>query len=409
MSGTLIAPSRPPHAVAHDAAPVHRLKIAISTPVIQRGKTGVAQYVFALVKSLLPMADKHEFVLYVLQEDLPLFEFAAEHMRLIPVAEKWRPAVKNILWHQMVLPKLLKKEGVDVLHVPSYRRMLGSQPCALVSTIHDLAPFRLSGKYDIARMLYGRIVVKFLARRQHEIIAVSTSTGHDIETFLGVPRNKPHVILNGLDHLRFNPGNISIATANVAQRWKLNVPNFLFVSRLEHPAKNHVRLINAFNLFKSRTNSPWQLALGGADWHGAEHIHEAARNSPWAGDIRFLGFVPDDALPDLYRAAGAMVYPSLFEGFGLPPVEAMACGCPVISSTRGALDEIVADAAEKVDPESEESIAAALFRLSTDRASREALITAGTENATRFNWDMNAAEVVKVYEKAFRDKRPIYP
>jgi len=380
-----------------------RMKVAITTSVIQRGKTGVAQYIFALIRSLLPSAEKHEFILYVLEEDMPLFQFAAGQMRLVPVQEKWRPAVKNIVWHQILLPKLLKKEGVDVLHVPSYRRMLGRRPCALVSTIHDLAPFRLQGKYDLLRMLYGKIAVKFLARRQNEIITVSASTGRDIETYFGIPQKAQHVILNGLDHGRFTPGDAAGAKAEVAKRWGLNGPYFLFVSRLEHPAKNHVRLIEAFNRFKEQTGSSWQLALGGADWHGAEVIHAAAAESPYIKDIRFLGFVPDDGLPDLYRAAGAMVYPSLFEGFGLPPVEAMACGCPVISSTRAALEEIVADAAEKVDPESEDSIAAALTRVSMDENLRKSLIQKGLENARRFDWDVNAARVLDVYEKVMKE------
>ncbi len=115
------------------------MKIGLSTSVIQRGKTGVAQYVFALLRAFLPYADKHEFNLFVFEEDRPLFDFVSGKMKLIPVAEKFRPAVKNVLWHQRVLPGLAGKLGLDVLHVPSYRRMLWHAPCPLVATIHDLA------------------------------------------------------------------------------------------------------------------------------------------------------------------------------------------------------------------------------------------------------------------------------
>jgi glycosyltransferase involved in cell wall biosynthesis len=373
------------------------MKIAISTSVVQRGKTGVAQYVFALVRALLPYADEHQFHLLVLEEDMPLFDFAKGRMKLVPVPEKWRGAVKNIAWHQFILPRWLKHEGIDVLHVPSYRRMLFKAPCAVVSTIHDLAPFHVRGKYDLARMLYGRVVVKHLARRQNAIVAVSTNTARDVEQFFGIPINCQTVILNGLDHSRFHPGDQAAARDQARSQWQLDKPFFLYVSRLEHPAKNHVRLIEAFNRFKAATGSDWQLALGGSDWHGAEVIHATAAASPYANDIRFLGFVSDAALPDLYRAAGAFVYPSLFEGFGMPPVEAMACGCPVISSTAGSLFEVVADAAMIIEPESVESIERALTRIAVDQVERTRLTEAGQRNAQRFDWDTNASQILQIY------------
>ena len=390
--------------VIDDANPVRadvgRLRVGITTSIIQRGKTGVAQYVFALVKSLLEHADEHDFVLFVLEEDVPLFAFAAERMQIVPVPEKWRSAVKNILWHQLFLPGLAKRLKLDVLHVPSYRRMLWRKPCALISTIHDLAPFHISGKYDPLRMFYGRVVVKRLARRQDGIVAISTNTARDIRSFFGIPLEQQNVILNGLDHSRFCPGDSAKARETASDAWGLDKPFFLYVSRLEHPAKNHVRLIEAFNAFKRETGSPWILALGGSDWHGAEVIRAAAAASPFAADIRFLGFVADDALPDLYRAAGAFVYPSLFEGFGLPPVEAMAVGCPVISSTRGALREVVARAAVQIDPENVDELTEALRSVSTDEAKRELLVEAGYTNAQRFSWKSNAEAVMTVYKRA---------
>jgi glycosyltransferase involved in cell wall biosynthesis len=376
------------------------VKIGFSTSVIQRGKTGVAQYVFALLRAMRAHAAGHEIHLFVLEEDRPLLEFASDVMRIVPVAEVHRPAVKNILWHQTTLPGIARELGLDVLHVPSYRRMLWRKPCALVSTIHDLAPFHVRGKYDWKRMIYGRVVVKRLAHRQDRIIAVSENTARDLGTFFGVQRRNVDLVWNGIDHERFRPGNALEAKAEAAKRWGLERPFFLYVSRLEHPAKNHVRLIEAFSRFKAATGSDWQLALGGSDWHGAEAIHAAAKASPHTGDIRFLGFVDDATLPVLYRATDVFVYPSMFEGFGFPPVEAMASGCPVISSTRGSLAEVVADAARTVDPERVEDIEGALRELATDAAVRERLRVAGFRNARRFDWDLNAREVLEVYRKA---------
>ena len=376
------------------------MRIAISTSVIQRGKTGVAQYVFALVRALLPQAEEHEFHLLVLEEDRSLFDFAAKKMRVVGVPEAYRPAVKNIRWHHTALPRWLRENEIDVLHVPSYRRLLWSRPTALVATIHDLAPFHVAGKYDWARMFYGRVIVRRLAHRQNEIIAISHNTAADIERFFGIQTPRLNVIHNGIDHARFHPGDRAQAKVEARRLWKLDAPFFLYVSRLEHPAKNHVRLIEAFNQFKAVSNSTWLLALGGSDWHGAEAIRAAAARSPFASDIRFLGFVADGMLPTLYRAADAFVYPSLYEGFGFPPIEAMASGCPVLSSTRGSLGEVVDDAALTVDPENISEIAAGLQRLAMDDLCRGKFREAGIRNAGRFNWQANARAVLQVYARA---------
>ena len=376
------------------------MKIGITTSVIQRGRSGVGQYVLSLVRALLPHAAQHEFSLFVLEEDAPHFSFAKDAMRIVPVEEKFRAPIRDILWHQTALPRLARKLALDVLHVPSYRRMVAHAPCAKVATIHDLAPFRLAGKYDRLRMIYGRVVAKRLARRQDAVIAVSEATASDIRQFFGIGAHRITTVHNGIDHARFNQTGTAEAPAEVARRWNLEQPYFLFVSRLEHPGKNHVRLIAAYEQFRRSTGLPWTLALGGGDWHGVEAIRARAAASPFAADIRFLGFVPDADLPALYQAAGAMVYPSLFEGFGLPPIEAMACGCPVISSTRGALCEVVGNAAWIVDPEDEESIASALAVFANSPGMRAGWRHRGLEHARRFSWADTAAQTLDTYQRA---------
>jgi glycosyltransferase involved in cell wall biosynthesis len=375
------------------------MKVGLTATMIQGGRSGVAQYVFSLVRELI-RGGQVDLSVFVLEDELPLLDFAKDGCRIIPVPRAAAPPVKNILWHQLTLPKLAGDLKLDVLHVPSYRRLVRSAPCPTVGTIHDLAPFHVKGKYDLARMFYGRVVVKSLARAQKEIIAVSHCTARDIENFFGIPQTRLHVIHNGIDHDRFFPGDIEAARTWTAEKHQLTAPYFLYVSRLEHPGKNHVRLIEAFVDFKKATGSDWQLALGGGDWHGCEAIKSAAAASPFASDIRFLGFVPDADLPNLYRAARCMVYPSLFEGFGLPPIEAMACGTPVISSTRGALEEVVADAALIVDPEDIPDMTRALTALSTDAVLAESLRSKGLANAARFHWSRTASEVAEIYRKA---------
>lgn len=373
------------------------MKIGITTSVIQRGRSGVAQYVLALVRSLRTHGGRHQFTLFVLEEDLPLFQFARDRMEIVPVRECYRPPIADITWHQTVLPGLAKRHGLDVLHVPSYRRMVRAAPCATIATIHDLAAFHVAGKYDWARMFYGRVVARRLAHRQNGVIAVSHATARDLERYYHLNPARVQVVENGLDHKRFRPG--PAAKAWVAERG-VTQPFFLYVARLEHPGKNHVRLIDAFNRFKADTGSDWQLALGGADWHGAEVVHRAVEDSPYSSDIRRLGFVSDADLPTWYRAAGAMVFPSLFEGFGLPPLEAMACGCPVASSIRGALADTVGTAASVIDPESVDSIRNELTRLATDPDRRATLRTAGFAQAAKFSWERTATGTIQAYARA---------
>jgi len=287
-----------------------------------------------------------------------------------------------------------------VLHVPSYRRLPWARPCALVATVHDLAAFHVAGKYDRARMFYGRVVARQLVRRQDAIIAISQNTARDIRKFWHLPDELVTVVHHGLNHERFYPVMREIAKATGANHFGLRQPFFLYVARLEHPAKNHLRLIQAFEKFKAESKSPWQLVLAGSDWHGAGIIHEAIRRSHFKSDIRCLGFVPEAELPLLYRAADVFVYPSLYEGFGFPPLEAMACGCPVLCSTRGALGEVVANAAATVNPENISALKLQLARLAEDESLRGHLRAAGLERARQFDWQRTAAQTLEIYTRA---------
>ncbi|HZR17140.1 MAG TPA: glycosyltransferase family 1 protein [Verrucomicrobiae bacterium] len=376
------------------------MHIGISSLMIQRGKTGVAQYLFALLRQLQARPAAHRFTVFVLEEDVPLFDFIRGGMHLVTVPERFRPAVHNIFWHQKYLPTLARELGLDVLHIPSYRRLLGRRPCPLVATIHDLAPFRVPGKYDWKRMFYGRVVVRWLARHQDRIIAVSQNTARDIVTFFQVPEQRIQVVHNGLEHERFYPGSARNAKAWARNRFQLERPFFLYIARLEHPGKNHLRLISAFERFKQASGCDWQLVLAGSDWHGAEVIHAAIKRSAERKQIKCLGFVAQSELPELYRAADAFVYPSLFEGFGMPPIEAMACGCPVISSTAGSLAEVIGEAALKVDPESVTAMADQMSRLTLDEGMAERLRAAGLVQARKFDWARTASETLQVYQQA---------
>ncbi|MGN6387405.1 MAG: glycosyltransferase family 4 protein [Verrucomicrobiota bacterium] len=380
------------------------MKIGFSTSVIQRGKTGVAQYVFALLKAFHELQEDHQFVLFVLEEDESFFSHLRDRFQIELVSEKFRPPIKNIIWHQSILPRLAKKHRLDVVHVPSYRRLPIWAPCARVGTIHDLAPFRVPGKYDLARMFYGRVIVKRLAAMQDQLIAVSGNTATDLNLFFRLGEERVTVVRNGLDHDRFHPHDRVDASALARIRFGLSQPYLLYVARLEHPGKNHIRLIEAFEEFQKQSKSDWVLALGGSDWHGAEVIHERIAQSPARDSIRVLGFVADQDLPALYSAAKAFIYPSLYEGFGMPPVEAMACGCPVICSDRGSLGEVVGDAAMIVQPENPDSIRNAILTFYNSESLRSEYIRKGLARAAQYSWEKAARETLAVYHRAMQTR-----
>ena len=375
------------------------MHVGISSLMIQRGKTGVAQYLFGLLRGFCDQSTRNRFTVFALEDDLPLLAPFKPSVTLVPVSETYRSATQSIRWHHQCLPRLVRQHRFDVLHIPSYRRLLWQKPCPLVATIHDLAPFRVPGKYDWKRMFYGRVVVRWLAWRQDRIIAVSRNTANDIIRFFRLPATRIQVIHNGLDHQRFRPGLSDAAKQWVRDRFGIAGPFFLYVARVEHPGKNHLRLISAFEKFRAQTGAGWQLVFGGSDWHGAEVIHAAIDNSPCRENIRSLGFVAEEDLPDLYRAADGFIYPSLYEGFGLPPVEAMACGCPVIASTRGSLAEVIGNAALTVDPEDPGDIAKKMEILATDTQCAESMRALGLAHAKEFDWSRTAAQTLRVYEQ----------
>jgi len=386
------------------------MKVGLSVSVIQRGKSGVATYVGGLLKGMAARNWPVQVTLFGLEEDRAWFAPWLNHCEWAGVPEGFRPAVKNILWHQTVLPGCLRRHGCDLVHIPSYRRIVTMPGIPQVVTIHDLAPFRLAGKYDRLRMFYGKQVVKRLARRATAITAVSESTAADIREFFNIPSARLSVIYNGIEHGRFFP----LPPEEVKRRLPITAdwkePWWIYVARLEHPGKNHLRLLKAFEaVCAALPSSSFRLVLAGADWHGAPEIHRAIVASPVRDRIHCAGFVPDEDLSAWYSGARALVFPSLFEGFGLPPLEAMACGCPVLCSDRGSLLEVTGGAAVIFDPENPDTIAASMQTLLASPDQRSRLVQAGLARACQFRWESCAKETVALYHHACGQPIPQNP
>jgi glycosyltransferase involved in cell wall biosynthesis len=206
------------------------------------------------------------------------------------------------------------------------------------------------------------------------------------------------VIHNGADLTRFTPEQPGEAVADMRARLGIDGPYLLYTARLEHPGKNHVRLLEAFAELRRRHTLPHRLVLAGGRWSGAEAIDARVTEFGLADAVILPGFVPNELLPALYAGAEVFVFPSLFEGFGIPVLEAMASGTPVCAADTSSIPEVVGDAGLLFDPKEPAAIADALDRLLNDAALRTRLAAAGIARATGFTWDRAAAAVLDELE-----------
>jgi glycosyltransferase involved in cell wall biosynthesis len=371
------------------------IRVLLSAGMIQGGLSGVGRYVVELANRMRTY-DTLELHVAGFDSDRHLFpEF--QDARWISIPDSSKSGVKNIVWHQVKLPGLLKSKGFDLLHIPSYRRIVACPGIPQLVTIHDCAPFRLRDKYGALRGLFGRQLSPWLARRCEAVISVSHFTKQDLIDFFKLPADKIEVIHNGLSHGLYHPRPAEDLQA-FREAHGLQQPYFIFVSRLEHPGKNHVRLIEAYEAFRKNCDATIQLVLGGAPWHGAEVIQQRVAESQYAGDIILPGFMDEVELPLWYAASEALVFPSLIEGFGLPVVEALACGVRVVSSDRGSLPEVGGDVAIYFDPESVPAITAALEQAHAESVDEiRDRVDKGLLHAGTFDWDIAAKLTCQSY------------
>ena len=381
------------------------MRVLLSAGMIQGGRSGVARYVIALSEAMVREQPSIDLFVAGLDVDRTLFPWIPDD-HWISIPGNMGGGVTNLLWHQFFLNGVVDKHEIDVIHIPSYRRMLAHSVAPQVATIHDCAPFILREKYDFFRGFFGRQIVPRIARRVRHVIAVSETTGRDVVEFMKVPASRVTVVPNGIDHAMFRPSSPE-AIAAFRQRKNLSQPFFLYVARLEHPAKNHVRLIRAFEKVAASGAFHGQLILPGAPWHGSEIVERAVAESPVKDRIRLEGFVDNEDLPLWYAAAEALVFPSLMEGFGLPLLEAQACGTRIACADATSLPEVAGPAGILFNGLDESPIADAMARLAamdpSERAKREA---EGIEWAGRFTWSSHAAAAAEIYRAAYGPSHP---
>ena len=361
------------------------------------GVSGISRYIIQLMRALVELPDAVRYELLAFEDEEEIFLPRSLRARGLRFARDMASPIRNVAWHQLELPGLCRARGYDVLFLPAANRRLPLvSPCPTVGTVHDLAAVHVDGKYDPARMFYIRQVLPALIRRLDHVLTVSESSRRDIIEHAGVPPEKITVTPLAADDRVFHPGDREAARARVAEAFGVTRPYVLYISRIEHPGKNHVALIRAFDRLKTKEDLPHVLVLAGGDRERAGEVHAVADAARHRADIHFTGFVPGDAVPDLYRAADCFVFPSLYEGFGLPLLEAMACATPVLSADVASLPEVAGDAAWLFEPHDEARLAELMARLLTDEDARQATIRCGLARAAQYTWARTAAQTREV-------------
>jgi glycosyltransferase involved in cell wall biosynthesis len=265
-----------------------------------------------------------------------------------------------------------------------------------VLTVHDLAFLLYPECADASLRDYLMAAVPRSVRNASFVVADSENTRNDVICLLGAKPERTEVVPGGVER-RFRPADAG-AILELRQRLQLTQPFILTLGMME-PRKNWQGLIQAYSLARARHKLTQQLVLAGPRGWLWESVVEERERSPFRNDVLFLGFVPDVDLPTLYSAADAFAFPSFYEGFGLPPLEAMACGTPVVVADAASLPEVVGDAGLKVPPEDVEGLAETLAQITEDQGLRLRLRQAGLDRAATFSWEESGKRILDVYRR----------
>jgi glycosyltransferase involved in cell wall biosynthesis len=351
---------------------------------------GIGTYIRNVLGGLARLDTHSEYVVLCRPEDAdtlnelgPNFRATVETARPYSVAE------------QVSIPLSLARERAHLVHEPHYVLPVATR-CRSVVTIHDcihlMFPEYLPGKLAY---VYARASMWSAVKKADRILTVSEASKRDILHFFDVAPEKVNVIYNAIDERFLGPPDEERMEL-VRQRYQLDHPFVLYVGNIK-PHKNLERLLHAFAHVRADGLEELRLVIIGDELSKYPPLRQAVHRHRLEKYVRFFGFQPYDTLAAFYRLARAFVFPSLYEGFGLPPLEAMACGTPVITSDVSSLPEVAGGAALLVDPRDRLSIADAIYRAVTDDTLRKQLITKGLARAHQFSWRDSVAQIHRIY------------
>ncbi len=374
------------------------MKIGIDASLVVGEKAGVGFYTACLLEALAALDQVNDYVLYPFFYHVfdprfkelkpPASNFSVRFSRL---PEKWT----RYLWFRSGIPRHWLLGPADVLHSTTYccpRRHTGK----LVMTIYDISFIHYPEHHTEANRVHCLKGTLDGASMADRIIAISEHTKRDLIEYLNIPEDR--VVVTPLAARKeFKPRPPEEARAYAMDRWGLNSPYLLSVGTLE-PRKNIRRLIGAFCSLPRDIRDNYQLVIaGGKGWLSSD-IYRTVTDMGMESRIQFLGYVPEPDLPWLYCGATCFIYPSLYEGFGLPPLEAMAAGIPVIASNTSSMPEVLGNAGILVDPGSEEDIGSSVIKVLSNSDLRREMSNKGISRSALFSWEKTAAQTLKVYE-----------
>jgi glycosyltransferase involved in cell wall biosynthesis len=353
---------------------------------------GIGTYIRNLLRHLARIDRDTEFVVVCRAADREALASLGENFRAVNES-----APNYSLAEQVRIPLALRREGVTLFHAPHYV-LPPLVRCRSVVTIHDcihlMFPQYLPNRLALQ---YARMSITMAARQATRVLTVSESSKRDILRFVDTQSDKIDVIYNAYDE-RFGVEPREEDVVRVRERYQLHDEFVLYAGNVK-PHKNLERLIVAFDLVRKRGLDRLKLVLMGDEISRYAALRRAVHRHQLHKYVRFLGYLPEETLAVMYRLAGAFVFPSLYEGFGLPPLEAMASGTPVVTSNVSSLPEVAGDAAILVDPHDPHAIADGIYLLLTDERVRRELRTKGLARARQFSWEESVRRVHAIYQE----------
>lgn len=385
------------------------MKISVNIqPLLHSDKSGIGFYEAELIKAMGRLDNENEYVLDFFSlknsdDKIKTAEkYAGKNIKLNPC--KWFSAtVYQLLWAVIPIPyRLFFREKSDVSHfynyyVPPFAR--GKKAAVIYDAV--IKDFPETVRFKTKLML--RLTLKSSIRRADRIITISQFSKQQIIKHFGVPAERIDIVPCGVNFDVFRPDYDNKLISDAKSKYGINGDYILYLGTLE-PRKNIERIIEAYSVMLSRTEAPPLLVLAGGKGWLYESIFEKVKTLGLEDRVVFTGYVPDGDVPLLMKGAMIFCFPSIYEGFGMPPLEAMACGTPVLTSNSTALPEVVGDAAIQADPYSVEEIAEGMIKLTESSELRRRLSEKGLEQCRRFTWEKSAAEMLDVYKRLVNEK-----
>lgn len=363
-----------------------------ATPLLGE-RSGVGNYSARLLAAQLRTEPERNYLLYS-NRPLEKLEPSLANAQRIPgylPNSRW-------LWMQLMLPRIISRTNPDICHFTNALAPLWlNKPYVL--SIYDATLFLYSRYHPRTRLLAIRLMLPMVARRAAAVITISQSARNDLVQILKIPAEKIHVVYGAAPD-NFGQVKDSDELARIRQKYELSEHFLLYVGTLE-PRKNLDRLVRVFGRLKA-AGQPHKLVLAGPWGWSMDGFYQQIEELGLKESVQMLGYIPAEDLPGLYSLATVFVFPSLYEGFGLPPLEAMACGTPVLSSRNSSLAEICGDAACLIDPLNEESLFEGLMRILGDENLRKEMGQFGRKRARQFSWERAARETTAVYDKVLK-------